>query len=56
MQKDIREKHASVMGEAHGRFLELYGSGKLLKPEQPGNVIARLALGGEKQLSGKFLR
>jgi hypothetical protein len=27
----------------------------LLKPEQPGNVMARLVVGGEKGLSGKFL-
>jgi len=28
----------------------------LLKPEQPGNVIAKLAVGAGKELSGKFLR
>lgn len=38
------------------KFRGLFESGKLLRPEQPGYVIARLVLGAEKELSGKFLR
>ncbi|KAF2205006.1 NAD(P)-binding protein [Delitschia confertaspora ATCC 74209] len=56
MQKEIREKHDMAMGEETSRkFKELKEEGKLLKPEQPGNVIARLALDAEKGLSGRFL-
>lgn len=56
MQDEIREKHGEAMREVHERFLELKAQGKLLRPEQPGNVIARLALSMDKELSGKFLR
>jgi len=41
MQQDIREKHHSVMDEEdRKKFLELKAEGKLLRPEQPGNVIS----------------
>jgi len=56
MQEDIRERHREGMGASHERFLKLKEEGKLLKPEQPGNVIARLALEAEPALSGKFLK
>jgi len=56
MQEDIREKHSEGMGTSHERFLKLKEEGKLLRPEQPGNVIARLALEAEPALSGKFLK
>ena len=56
MQQDIREKHGQAMGPAHEKFLELKESKKLLRPEQPGHVIARLALSAGQDLSGKFLK
>ncbi|RPA91930.1 NAD(P)-binding protein, partial [Choiromyces venosus 120613-1] len=56
MQEDIREKHGEGMGASHERFVKLKEEGKLLRPEQPGNVIARLALEAEPCLSGKFLK
>ena len=56
MQRDVREKHARVMGEGHEKFVELYKSGKLLKPEIPGAVVANLVLRGGRELSGKYLR
>ncbi|KAG0636580.1 hypothetical protein HOY80DRAFT_349359 [Tuber brumale] len=56
MQEDIREKHCEGMGPSHERFMKLKEEGKLLRPEQPGNVIARLALEAERNLSGKFLK
>lgn len=58
MQRDIRETHHEVMDEQdRKRFAELKEEGKLLRPEQPGNVVARLAAGGDVAgLSGKFLR
>lgn len=56
MQGVVRE-HASVMdGKDAEKFKGLFESGSLLRPEQPGHVIARLALEGKKELSGKFLR
>lgn len=56
MQKDIREKHNKAMDEADAaRFAELKATGGLLKPEQPGHVMAKLVLEAPKELSGKFL-
>ena len=55
MQQEIREKHGQAMGAVHKAFLGLKESGKLLRPEQPGNVIARLALSAGRELSGKAL-
>lgn len=56
MQIEVRG-HNSVMDVKDvQKFKSLHEEGKLLKPELPGNVIARLAVGGEKELSGKFLR
>lgn len=57
MQQQIRETHAGRMDPKDGeRFVTLREQGKLLKPEQPGNVMARLALGAGKELSGRCLR
>ena len=56
MQKEVRG-HSSVMdAKDTEKFRGLYESGKLLSPEQPGNVIARLVLGAGRELGGKFLR
>lgn len=56
MQVEVRG-HKSVMDEKDTeKFRTLHAEGKLLKPEQPGNVIGRLAVGAGKELSGKFLR
>lgn len=56
MQKEIREVHHSTMDEKdREKFLEAKEKGKLLRPEQPGNVIAALAVTAPKELSGKFL-
>ena len=44
MQKEIREKHAAAMDEHdRKRFLSLPEEGKLVKPEQPGNVMVKVA-------------
>ena len=57
MQKDIRETHLAKMdAEDRKRFLGLHEEGKLVRPEQPGNVIARLALSASKELSGQTFR
>ena len=57
MQKSIREKYHQRMEEKDTkRFVDLHEAGGLLKPEQPGNVMARLALDATNDLNGKFLR
>jgi NAD(P)-dependent dehydrogenase (short-subunit alcohol dehydrogenase family) len=56
MQRDIREKHHTAMDEKDAaKFAELKSTGGLLKPEQPGHVMAKLVLDAPKELSGKFL-
>lgn len=56
MQVEVRG-HRSVMdGKDVEKFRTLFEEGKLLKPEQPGNVMGRLAVGAREELSGKFLR
>ena len=57
MQREIREEHAETMGhELHKVFVGYHETGKLLKPDQPGAVIANLVLRGTKQLSGGYYR
>lgn len=44
------------MSEAdHLKYVNAHREGTLLRPEQPGTVIAELALRAAKGLSGKFL-
>ena len=56
MQKDVREKHSAMRDTDTAQFRDLYKEGKLLRPDQPGNVMAKLVLNGPSTLSGKFLR
>jgi NAD(P)-dependent dehydrogenase (short-subunit alcohol dehydrogenase family) len=56
MQREIREVHNATMSEKDAaKFHSLKKDGGLLKPEQPGHVIAKLAVAAEKNLCGKFL-
>lgn len=57
MQRELREVHHKTMkkDDAEG-FFSLHRNGQLLKPEQPGNVMAKLVLDAPNGLSGKFLR
>ena len=56
MQREIREVHNQAMTERDAaKFRGFHKEGDLLKPEQPGHVIAKLAVGADKSLSGKFL-
>ncbi|KAH0543683.1 hypothetical protein FGG08_001998 [Glutinoglossum americanum] len=56
MQREIREFHSTAMDQKDAeRFRTLKEQGGLLKPEQPGHVIAKLAVGAPQELSGKFL-
>jgi hypothetical protein len=57
MQKEVRDTHSGTMDEKDTqKFQGLYRDGALLKPEQPGNVMARLVLSAPKDLSGMVLR
>ncbi|KAI9785420.1 MAG: hypothetical protein M1816_000435 [Peltula sp. TS41687] len=56
MQVEIREVYAGTMDERdRERFARLKREGELLRPEQPGNVMARLVLGAGRELSGRFV-
>lgn len=56
MQKVLREQGKGSMNDAdHASFIDVYEKGGLNKPEGPGHVIAKLALEGTYELSGKFL-
>lgn len=55
MQAEIRKNQHVMDAPDFKKFSDLHTDGKLLKPEQPGNVMARLAVSAEKGLSGKFL-
>lgn len=55
MQREIREVHKDSMGEENKKFQELHQTGQLLKPEQPGHVIAKLSLEAPKEFNGQFL-
>lgn len=56
MQMEIRDVHSNSMDEKdNAKFRELHQSGKLVRPEQSGHVIAKLAVDAPKELSGKFL-
>ena len=39
----------------HDRFVHVHAEGKLVRPEDCGHVIAALALGAPKGLSGQFV-
>ncbi|KAJ4993038.1 oxidoreductase C30D10.05c [Stagonosporopsis vannaccii] len=56
MQRAIREEHVKGMSaKDQEKFHGLHKEGKLVRPEQPGGVIANLAVRGKRELSGKFL-
>ncbi|KAL2847151.1 hypothetical protein BJY01DRAFT_212797 [Aspergillus pseudoustus] len=56
MQRELREDHATTLEpQVHAKFTGVHKEGKLLKPEQPGHVMAKLVLDAPKDLSGKFL-
>lgn len=57
MQQQIRELGGSSMSaKDHSSFIDEHETGKLLKPEQPGSVIANLVVGATKEFNGKHLR
>jgi hypothetical protein len=56
MQADVRSNREVMEKKDAEKFRALYEEGRLLRPDQPGNVMARLAVEGERGLSGRFLR
>ncbi|KAF9439274.1 hypothetical protein BGZ76_006003 [Entomortierella beljakovae] len=55
MQSVIRTKGADTMvPDQHAKFVEFHSTKALLRPDQPGHVIASLALNAPNSLSGKF--
>lgn len=57
MQQAIREEHSEKMDQKDKeKFASLHAQGELLKPEQPGHVMAKLALSVPRELGGRFLR
>lgn len=56
MQAEIRAIGATALAPAdYQKFCQAYSSGKLVKPEDCGHVIAALALRADKSLSGEFV-
>ncbi|KAJ5551627.1 hypothetical protein N7535_000428 [Penicillium sp. DV-2018c] len=55
MQRALREDHGTALdAEMHSKFTGVHKDGKLLKPEQPGHVMAKLVIDAPKELSGRF--
>ncbi|KAG0274418.1 hypothetical protein BGZ95_009807 [Linnemannia exigua] len=50
-----REGAAGMVPTQHSQFVELHASKQLLHPDQPGHVIASLAVKAPLSLSGKFI-
>ena len=56
MQRQLREVHSAVMAEKDNeKFLGLHRTGKLLRPDQPGHVMARMVLDPPEKLSGQYI-
>lgn len=56
MQRQLREVHSTVMAaKDNDKFQGLHQAGKLLRPDQPGHVMARMVLDPPKELSGKYV-
>ncbi|KAJ7129586.1 short-chain dehydrogenase [Mycena epipterygia] len=57
MQTMLRAQGGAAMkAENHQMFVDKHAQGGLLKPEDPGYVIASLALNAAKSMSGQFVR
>ncbi|KAF2971361.1 hypothetical protein GQX73_g2251 [Xylaria multiplex] len=57
MQKQIREEGQTGMSpDVHASFVAEHENGRLLNPDQPGTVIAKLAIGATNILTGKHYR
>ena len=57
MQRDLREIHSAKMAERDNeKFSTLHKNNQLLRPEQPGNVMAKIVLNPPRSLNGKFVK
>jgi NAD(P)-dependent dehydrogenase (short-subunit alcohol dehydrogenase family) len=57
MQGVLRSRGKESMAKAvYDNFVEAFENGTLLRPEQPGNVIAAFAAESSKDLSGKSVK
>ena len=57
MQASLREKYRTVMDKKDAEhFANLPNNGGLWRTDQPGNVIARLAIEAPKNLTGQYLK
>jgi NAD(P)-dependent dehydrogenase (short-subunit alcohol dehydrogenase family) len=54
MQALIRSDGQKSMREDHSKFIDLHKHGQLVKPQDPGHVLAALANNPPKELSGKM--
>ena len=56
MQSQVRDVGGIHMApDVHESFILEKEQGSLLKPDDPGHVIAALAINGPKSLSGEFI-
>lgn len=56
MQKELREKGQEMNQQEYTTFKQAFEDGTLIKPEQAGRIIAKLAIGAKHELSGKFFK
>jgi len=57
MQRQLRDIHNITMDPKDAeKFATLKSSGQLLRPEQPGRVIAKLVLEAPRELTGRFIK
>lgn len=59
MQREIREEGRPghrMTAEDHARFQADYDEGRLVKPEEPAYVLAKLAAGATREISGGFFK
>ena len=56
MQKELREKGTEMAKKEYDTFKADFEEGRLVKPEQSGGVIAKLALSAGPELSGKYFK
>jgi len=57
MQDTLASTHFAKMEPADSaRFKKMREDGAMLRPDQPGHVMAKLVIDGPKDLSGEFLK
>ena len=57
MQDTLASTHFAKMEATDtARFKKMREEGTMLRPDQPGHVIAKLVMDGPKDLSGEFLK